>query len=510
MGKIRLSLVLMLLTALGVVLAGRHLARRVEVTRTAVDRDLLMTFADELEKEISRFEAQSHADLLVLTTALEKVDTIEGQALVQEFPAARAAYLFHDGRQIKKLTTLGSIGEPSLPDLAIEGGPPPFNAKVAVPLSKQFFKDVRYGTSGWIPSADGAYLFFWSSTLQDRFAAVLLNAQKHAAHLLGEVREATHEYYQPILQSKEWVALDLQNGPLIFGESPPATPGPPSFVHSIDSTSGRFWLRAWNREEVHTDTHWPTLLIATLLALTIALVGWLLYGSQLRAWRESMQRVSFANRVSHELGTPLTNMTLNLELAARSLRTNPEAAGKRLEKVHEEVGRLNRLVTNVLGYSHDTQQEHPTLCCPDQVIEDVLAQFRPALDRRSIEISWQPHAPATGMLDRDALSQIVWNLISNVEKYASSGKWLGLTTALQNGQLIVEIQDHGPGVPSSHRQRIFQAFERIHESTCEGVSGTGLGLTISRDLATSMGGTLQILSSDSGAKFRLTLPFKTA
>jgi signal transduction histidine kinase len=109
-------------------------------------------------------------------------------------------------------------------------------------------------------------------------------------------------------------------------------------------------------------------------------------------------------------------------------------------------------------------------------------------------------------LDRDGLSQIVWNLISNVEKYGAEGKWLGVTTEMEDSKLVVEVMDRGPGIPNDQKERIFDSFERLQDYTREGVSGTGLGLSISRELARTMGGTLECLDRNDLTVFRLTIP----
>ena len=115
--------------------------------------------------------------------------------------------------------------------------------------------------------------------------------------------------------------------------------------------------------------------------------------------------------------------------------------------------------------------------------------------------------PATRILvDPDAFSQIVWNLISNVEKHAATGGWLGIESAIKEDELTISVSDWGPGISEEDRGRIFTAFERVHAKVTEGTSGTGLGLSISLDLARMMGGSLELLSGDEGAHFQLTIP----
>jgi signal transduction histidine kinase len=158
---------------------------------------------------------------------------------------------------------------------------------------------------------------------------------------------------------------------------------------SRETSLGRFSVKGWTLLEQRSFFHWPTMWAAGGLGFLIAAVGLGLFTSQRKMWRESEERVSFVNRVSHELGTPLTNMTLNLEFASRSLRSRPEAAGECLEKVRKEVARLGWLVTNVLTHSRKGEgqiKDRRLLCDPDEVVEGVVEQFRPALERREVLI----------------------------------------------------------------------------------------------------------------------------
>jgi signal transduction histidine kinase len=143
---------------------------------------------------------------------------------------------------------------------------------------------------------------------------------------------------------------------------------------------------------------------------------------------------------------------------------------------------------------------------PDEIVEAVLQQFQPALERRSIETQWRGAAKSGMTIDGDAFAQIIANLISNAEKYASDGKRLEIETQMGNDELIVRVSDRGPGIPRSHAARIFEPFERMDSRVNEGSTGAGLGLTIARELAQLMGGRLSLLESAQGALFELSLP----
>ncbi len=109
--------------------------------------------------------------------------------------------------------------------------------------------------------------------------------------------------------------------------------------------------------------------------------------------------------------------------------------------------------------------------------------------------------------DPDAIEQILGNLISNVDKYGNSGKWLSIRTEHDELQARIIVEDRGPGIPSGKRRTVFEPFERLRSDLAEGVSGTGIGLTISRELAQLHRGTLTVCPQyREGARFILTLP----
>ena len=109
--------------------------------------------------------------------------------------------------------------------------------------------------------------------------------------------------------------------------------------------------------------------------------------------------------------------------------------------------------------------------------------------------------------DADALEQILGNLLSNVDKYAGYGRWVAVRSEVVEGLAKIIVEDRGPGIPAGKRRNVFEPFERLRSDLAEGVSGTGIGLTISRELAQLHGGSLTVCPNyRDGARFILTLP----
>ncbi|MEK7952586.1 sensor histidine kinase [Luteolibacter soli] len=243
---------------------------------------------------------------------------------------------------------------------------------------------------------------------------------------------------------------------------------------------------------------------ALLIGGAVAVASW-----QRKAIRLAEERVSFVNRVSHELRTPLTNLLLNTDLALDGLPVEDAKVRRRLGLIREETSRLSRIVDNVLAFARierGTAESHATYCNVGQVVGEVRENFAPLFQRKSIVCDYDEVPDEELRLDRDALSQILSNLLSNVEKYAGEGARATMRFTVEASTLLIEVEDDGPGVPPDARRRIFQPFERAGSRVDEGVSGTGLGLAISRELAERMGGRLDLMDAKRGAKFRLVIP----
>jgi signal transduction histidine kinase len=110
-------------------------------------------------------------------------------------------------------------------------------------------------------------------------------------------------------------------------------------------------------------------------------------------------------------------------------------------------------------------------------------------------------------VDRDALEQVLLNLIDNACKYAAAGGEVAVSVAPgEGGGAVVRVADRGPGVPPAQRERVFEKFHRVDEALTAERAGAGLGLSIARQLARGMGGDLRCAArAGGGAEFVLEL-----
>lgn len=288
---------------------------------------------------------------------------------------------------------------------------------------------------------------------------------------------------------------------------------PPSLERALDPPLSAFRLTCHLRPDRIPGERGGAAAIpvaVTILSIGLALV-WLsayLRRESRRVALEATRRVDFVNRVSHELKTPLTNIRLHAELLEEALPDDPEAA-RRVRIIVAEVRRLARLIGNVLAFSRHRRgapELRPALGSPDEVIRETLEGFRPSLAQRGVEAELRLGAPGPARFDRDALEQILGNIIGNVEKYAATGRYLGIASTQDGAATTIEVADRGPGIPPAQAERIFEPFERLTDRLSEGASGTGLGLPIARDLARAHGGDVTCRRTDAGgATFVITL-----
>jgi signal transduction histidine kinase len=250
-------------------------------------------------------------------------------------------------------------------------------------------------------------------------------------------------------------------------------------------------------------------LIAGAGALAIALAGLAiyLYRESTREMREAAERVSFVNQVSHELKTPLTNIRMYAELLDRDLPENDPKSAAHLGVILSESQRLSRLIGNVLTFARQRNNKlnlQMTEGVVDSCVQLTLEHFRPALEAKGVKAQFAAGAGEAVRFDRDALEQILGNLFSNVEKYAGGGA-MEITSRQQGDTTTIVVADHGPGIPRGQEDKIFEPFHRLSNKVSDGVAGTGIGLSIARDLARKHGGDLTVSDSGAGARFQLEL-----
>jgi signal transduction histidine kinase len=208
--------------------------------------------------------------------------------------------------------------------------------------------------------------------------------------------------------------------------------------------------------------------------------------------------------VSHELRTPLTAIRGHVSALAEGLVEDPEMRARSLETVEAEVNRLGRLVGDILDLARLDADRFTVLheeVGMEHVVERAYETFADQARRRGIDYEVSVEAKPVIVSDGDRVLQIVGNLLSNAFRATPDGGRIRLALAREDGTVRVSVEDTGPGIAEADRERLFRPF-------FSGANhGTGLGLTIARELSHALGGEIEFESEvGSGSRFALVLP----
>jgi two-component system sensor histidine kinase KdpD len=226
----------------------------------------------------------------------------------------------------------------------------------------------------------------------------------------------------------------------------------------------------------------------------------------LRARTEEM-RSSLLSTVSHDLRTPLAAITgASTALLDTSARVSDTQRRELLETIREEAERLERLVSNLLDMTRvesgslKVKREWMPL---EEIVLAVLARLEPKLEGRAIETDIPENLPLISV-DPILFEQVFVNLFDNIAKYTPGGSAVGVRARAEDGAVIIEVIDHGPGLPQGTEQLVFEKFYRGPHAR---PGGAGLGLAICRGIVEAHGGTLGAENGpEGGAVFRIRLP----
>ena len=203
---------------------------------------------------------------------------------------------------------------------------------------------------------------------------------------------------------------------------------------------------------------------------------------RIRLQRSIQQRTEMLAGVSHDLRTPLTRMKLSLAM----LPDTPEA-----KELDDDVADMQHMIEGYLAFARGEGDEEPIPSDLSDILEDVAAGAR--RDNADVSLDWQ--GDMNIVLRPIAIKRCITNLVSNALRHGRRAEIHAL-----RGKTSVEIivDDDGPGIPAERREDVFRPFVRLDQSRNTGTGGSGLGLTIARDIARSHGGDVSLATSPLG------------
>ncbi|HUQ82051.1 MAG TPA: HAMP domain-containing sensor histidine kinase [Gemmatimonadaceae bacterium] len=255
----------------------------------------------------------------------------------------------------------------------------------------------------------------------------------------------------------------------------------------------------WNRSQ----------LVLGLITLSAGLV----IVSLLQLHRErQLARVKseLVSGVSHELRTPLAQIRMFAEMLRLGWVRSDDERQRSVAIIDQEARRLTHLVENILQFSR-AERSIPQLSLTAidlaSLVNEVVESFAPLAGTRGVTVTTSHIGQPIARADRDALRQVLLNLLDNAVKYGPAGQTITVGTRVApDGRAQLSVDDQGAGIPARDKARVWEPFRRLDRAVEAGISGNGIGLAVVRELVVAQGGTVVVHDAPGGgASFVVTL-----
>lgn len=230
-----------------------------------------------------------------------------------------------------------------------------------------------------------------------------------------------------------------------------------------------------------------------------------------REARARRLQTDFVSKVSHELRTPLASIRMFVDTLRGDDAIDDSERAMCLDVIATETSRLSSMVERLLAWGRMEAGRREYDLHPELVrtlVAEALAQAEAQFHAAEIRVTTEfPEADLAVRADRRAMVEALLNLLSNAVKYGGSGGLVEVRVRAERRRALVEVRDHGPGIPRSEHRRVFERFYRGASKAVAATSGSGLGLAMARLVVKAHGGSIRLQSiPGEGACFTVDLP----
>ena len=371
-----------------------------------------------------------------------------------------------------------------------------------------FELDVRYISEFMLPELLQRYLSSGGSldyevevVTKARPPAVIYESEPGAAKRIAARSDASVS----LLDAQDWILRRRAAGP-----------DPPASMPDVGHWQMFVRHRAGSLEAVVSRARWRNVAVTAciLLLMVASLAALIRYTRQ--AQKLAALQMDFVAGISHELRTPLAVIHTAAYNLRGALARNPGQVERYGALIQQESGKLKDVVEQIMRFAAAKSGRGirgKEAVSVEAVIEDTVESSKAVIQgsRCVVEKTVEPDLPLV-LGDPVALKHVLQNLISNAAKYGTEGSnWIGVSAVqtTQNRQPVVEIcvADRGPGIPADEQAHIFDPFFRGRRALQDQVHGTGLGLSLVKDIVEAHGGTIGVHSEPAkGTEFVVRIP----
>lgn len=279
----------------------------------------------------------------------------------------------------------------------------------------------------------------------------------------------------------------------------------PWYFISFSETTGRDIMQVAKNEK----TIYYCLIAAANVCLIAAVFGALRNVAKELALSD--MRSNFVARVSHELRTPLGLIRLFAETMELDRIKDEQTKKEYLHAITKESERLTHLINNILNFSQiesQKKQYNLTPCSVEDIIFETVDAMQYHFQRHDMNVEMDIESdPPDVLCDPEALSQALYNILSNAVKYSGDGMSIDVRAFQENDEVVIEVADQGIGIAKENQRKIFQEFYRVNDPRVQETGGSGLGLAVVQHIIDGHHGRLSVESNpDEGSTFTIRLP----
>lgn len=221
-------------------------------------------------------------------------------------------------------------------------------------------------------------------------------------------------------------------------------------------------------------------------------------------------RQEFVSNVSHELKTPLTSIKVLADSLLAQDDVPVEMYREFMEDISREIDRGNAIIDDLLTLvKMDSTQMQMNISSVNinQLLEEELKTLKPLAEEKNIELVLESMRPVQADVDEVKFSMAISNIIENAIKYNNPEGWVHVFLNADQTYFYIKVQDNGIGIPEESLDKIFDRFYRVDKSRSRASGGTGLGLTISKQIILAHKGQIKVYSEEGvGTTFSVQVP----
>lgn len=264
-------------------------------------------------------------------------------------------------------------------------------------------------------------------------------------------------------------------------------------------------------EDIIRERFTQSFFLLSILVVFLLTGAWIVFRNVRREMELARMKSDFVSNISHDLRTPLALIRMYAETLEMGRVPTEEKRHIYYKIIGRETERLTGIVGNILRLSRIEAGKKLYASDPvnlSKIARDVLETYSFHLEQNgftTVANLGEALPPIRG--DRDALAEVVTNLLDNAIKYSDTNRYIEINTGRENGRVFLEVADHGIGIPPEEQQKVFDKFYRVSSKLVRKTRGTGLGLSLVKHIVQAHGGTIALTSRvGEGSRFHIAFP----